>query len=509
MKSTRAVLPHAKRWLKECCEAHVQCKPSVDKRIPTRLVHIEKNNVRLVEGDFGDRLDYATLSHSWGNIKFFMLKRRNHNALKNHIPLEKLSQTFNDAIEVARELGFAYIWIDSLCIIQDDPQDWERESGLMSDVYRGSGLNIAASGAIDGTSGCFFKLPANRTCQVQVKQGNQICTYKCVTWFMYTDCLSNMPLMQRGWALQERLLPPRTLHFALTEVFWECHSKVACETFPEQCPPPLGYFKKKPTSMWNWIVERYSPCKLTKPKDKLIAISGLARIIQQHTGDQYVAGMWREDLELQLCWYNRGFSPPRQVQRTFPYRAPTWSWASLDCNVLMWRESEQGLQRTAGIWIKVLDVQVQTLGSDPFGELSMAQLRLSCVYLVDVSVEMEPTGKYLEDIGKGVLTIGGGSLCCRILFDCLDEDEYCKPQSAKAMPVFRTSGSEVTGLLLNATGEERGQYQRLGWFCFEELEASKAFESKMIKPSNQVSEEEYLEFETDKDGKIHRVITLV
>jgi hypothetical protein len=219
MESTRAVLPHAQRWLKECCEAHFQCKSSLDKQIPTRLVSTEKSSIRLVEADFGDRPEYATLSHCWGKIKFLMLKRRNHKALKNHIPLEKLPQTFKDAIEIARELGFAYIWIDSLCIIQDDREDWKRESALMSDVYGRSGLNIAASGAVDGRSGCFFKLPENRICQVQVKQGNQVCTYKCVTWFMYNDCLSNMPLMNRGWALQERLLPPRTLHFTLTEVF--------------------------------------------------------------------------------------------------------------------------------------------------------------------------------------------------------------------------------------------------------------------------------------------------
>jgi hypothetical protein len=109
MQSARAVLPQAQRWLKECCETHFQCKSSSEKRIPTRLVSTEKNSVRLVEGNFGNRLEYVTLSHCWGKIKFLMLKKRNHKALKNHIPSEKLSQTFKDAIEISRELGFAYI----------------------------------------------------------------------------------------------------------------------------------------------------------------------------------------------------------------------------------------------------------------------------------------------------------------------------------------------------------------------------------------------------------------
>jgi hypothetical protein len=119
------VLPQAQRWLMECCRTHFQCKSSSEKRIPTRFVATEKNNIRLVKGDFGGCLEYATLSHCWGKIKFLTLEKSNLEVLKNNIPLEALSQTFKDAIEIALELGFAYIWIDSLCIVQDDPKDWE------------------------------------------------------------------------------------------------------------------------------------------------------------------------------------------------------------------------------------------------------------------------------------------------------------------------------------------------------------------------------------------------
>jgi hypothetical protein len=223
-----------------------------------------------------------------------------------------------------------------------------------------------------------------------------------------------------------------------------------------------------------------------------------------------VVGMWRKDLGLQLCWYNRRLPPPWWGQRVFPYRAPTWSWASLDCSIKMWGEHEQRWQRSEGIWIKVLDVQLQTLDSDPFGQLSMAQLRLSCLYLVDVCIKTTTTKRsVLEEVGKGVLIIGGESLYCQILFDCLGEDENCKFQKAKAMPVFMTSGFGATGLLLEPTGEERGQYERIGWFGFLELEASEAFESNMVKPSYQVPEEECLQIQKDENGKTQRVITLV
>jgi hypothetical protein len=381
----------------------------------------------------------------------------------------------------------------------------------MSNVYGGSGLNIAATRAPDGRSGCFFKVPQNRICQVQVRLGNQILSYNCVSSRMYENCLSSMPLMERGWALQERLLPPRTLHFTSTEVFWECHEKVACETFPEQFPTSLisaeRFFKKKPMSrpMWSWIIERYSECQLTKTKDKLVAISGLARIVQEQTKDQYVAGMWRKDLELQLCWFKVASSWRGQI--VISYRAPTWSWASLDCQVKLWGQGPE----PEDVWIRVLDVQLQHLDSDPLGQLSMAQLRLSCFYLVDVGVKMRQLDSTNPSGREGVLIVGRKPLNCWISFDRLADDESHKLQKAKAMPVCMYSAREATGLLLEPTGKQRGQYQRIGWFyfIFGCSKNSKVFLSNMIKPSYQVAEEECLEIQTDKDGRTRRIITLV
>jgi hypothetical protein len=126
--------------------------------------------------------------------------------------------------------------------------------------------------------------------------------------------------------------------------------------------PPLAYascyFRKQPISrsMWSWIVERYACSELTCAADKLVAISGLAREIQMQTRDQYVAGMWRKDLEFQLCWDNL---VGQQCQRVAPYRAPTWSWASLDCLVdCSVAERFKNTRVNTVLWIQVLDVQL-------------------------------------------------------------------------------------------------------------------------------------------------------
>ncbi|KAH7079635.1 heterokaryon incompatibility protein-domain-containing protein [Paraphoma chrysanthemicola] len=310
---TKCALPLASRWLENCRKAHWQCNYRREQITPHRLVTTDQNCTRLrLREDFLDPPEYATLSHCWGEKKFVTLERHNLGNFKERIPQEALPQTFIDAILVARELGILYIWIDSLCIIQDDTDDWLREAATMSSVYGGSTLNIAASGAHDGAVGCFLRPQYTLQCLIQVEAGGRTLHYRCVPGNFYYHVLADMPLMRRGWTLQERLLPSRNLHFTSTQVFWECYQKVACETFPDKFPHSLtyedSYLQKQPVSisMWSWIVERYSSCHLTRTEDKLVAISGLAREIQLQTRDQYVVGMWRKDLEFQLCWENMG-----------------------------------------------------------------------------------------------------------------------------------------------------------------------------------------------------------
>jgi hypothetical protein len=158
---------------------------------------------------------------------------------RDKIPKEAISKTFQDAIIITREFGIDYLWIDSLCIVQDDSEDWARESSSMAGVYGSSTLNIAASGASDGSIGCFFRREETWKCQVELSFYDRRSLVDVVPRLMYERSLAAMPLSKRGWALQERVLPPRTLYFTSTEVFWECHQKTACETFPDEFPTAI------------------------------------------------------------------------------------------------------------------------------------------------------------------------------------------------------------------------------------------------------------------------------
>jgi Heterokaryon incompatibility protein (HET) len=253
----------------------------------------------------------------------------NIHLLKAGISLGDLPQTFRDAIEVARRLNIPYIWIDSLCIIQDSIEDWNKEASLMSGVYGHAICNIAATGALDSTKGLFFEkdLHAIRPCKVQVpvRQSTKVKIVYIIDPNYWRLRLDNSPLLQRAWVVQERLLARRVLHFNRDQLYWECRERSACEIFPFQMPKItmwLGSFKdivptteideevsKRLTNpwisrenIWAKVVMSYSRAQLSNQGDKEAALSGILRTLEGIFDDTCTAGMWRKGLPSQLIW---------------------------------------------------------------------------------------------------------------------------------------------------------------------------------------------------------------
>jgi hypothetical protein len=328
-----------KYWLNDCQTLHKTiCMPE-SKRLPTRLLDLIACNPD-VDGDSGQPMlvitdgnvpvgmEYLTLSHCWGDPKaagkFTNLVTTNLETFQKAIPPAALSRTFRDAITVARRLEFRYLWIDSLCIIQDDETDWMRESAMMGEVYAGSTLNIAAAAAVDGNGGLFFKRnPAIvKRCMLMVNGS----LHSLSRGTSYEECVINLPLNQRGWIYQERYLSPRTLYFGSSQLFWQCCHYAACETFPEGLPL-FEFTGKSPirdinhrrdtqkiahltdldsnarlSDQWNDVISSYSKGSLTRGTDKLIALSGVAKRFNRRFGGKYLAGMWEDKLLSQLAW---------------------------------------------------------------------------------------------------------------------------------------------------------------------------------------------------------------
>lgn len=178
---------------------------------------------------------YAAVSHCWGGVQNVkQLREANLLSLVRGIDPNELSPTFRDAITVARRIGLQYLWIDSLCIIQDSLEDWTRESSKMREVYKNCLVNISATAAPNGDTGCFLaRNPARaRTCRVVIeraakgKRTAKSRIFDLVPKKLWIDSIYKTPLTGQGWVVQEQFLAPRIIHFSRYQVFWECQQLV-------------------------------------------------------------------------------------------------------------------------------------------------------------------------------------------------------------------------------------------------------------------------------------------
>ncbi|WAO92641.1 HET domain-containing protein [Fusarium falciforme] len=246
----------AAKWLRECMREHDNCNQV---NIPRDWVPHRPLNTGL-RSPFPDMIKleetkgwqtpvrYAALSHCWGDIQPLKLLQNNLHTLVHGIPLGDLPKSFQDAVHTVRMLGIQYLWIDSLCIIQDSKKDWDVVSSLMTYVYGGSMLNIAAAASNDCMGGLFQNRQSSYLgpCLLSVASRDRvsILRYQLYDRNLWNAEFESAKLNTRAWVVQERMLSPRTLAFTKTQLFWECRCKRACDEFPSGYP--VEYFDKPP-----------------------------------------------------------------------------------------------------------------------------------------------------------------------------------------------------------------------------------------------------------------------
>ena len=220
-------------WIKSCDQTH-NCLPKADSLLPTRVLDVGAegtDHIRLVGFVRGATRPgkYLALSHRWGDPKQhreFCTLTTNIEDHKKGIMIAKMPKTFRDAVKITRRLGVQYLWIDSLCIIQNN-DDWEHESHLMEQVYSSAYATIAAT-CSSGTEDGFIKPRPDRQC-VMMGEGNSA-YYVCEAIDDFYEDVDQAELNTRGWVLQERALSRRTIHFTERQCYWECGGGVRCET---------------------------------------------------------------------------------------------------------------------------------------------------------------------------------------------------------------------------------------------------------------------------------------
>ncbi|SCO58685.1 uncharacterized protein FFMR_15841 [Fusarium fujikuroi] len=364
-------------WISDC-DTHVQCRPSESPLFPTRLVDIgeSENNshIRLLNtADYSNLWNqfsrYIAVSYCWG------IPTASQNHLKttpttyknflNNIPNKDLPQTFRDLIVVARKLNVRYIWIDALCIIQDDidQADWKTESIKMKDVYGQAYLTIAPisshssfDGFLSSKKQTYLKIPIQSSKRPAM---NDFCmlgpvTYQGRFWpgtFMADMWDSTWHI--RGWTFQEEELSRRILYFGERTIHFQCNTflrsgdsdcilksnKLLCDAsqldwcllnIPGQENP---IFYNSTYQPWYDICSEFSGRLLTNFDDTLPAISGFAEyyatsLKESGQNGEYLLGIWGNDILSGLCWTPANRSQAPLSQLLSPSRIPAWTWVS-------------------------------------------------------------------------------------------------------------------------------------------------------------------------------------
>ncbi|KAM0418916.1 hypothetical protein ACHAPT_012181 [Fusarium lateritium] len=331
-----------REWIRSCDSTH-HCIPEQVDFVPTRLLYIGELNsdvVRLVEnsGETKQPMKYVALSHRWGSPEHhekFCATRANINALKADFKVSNLPKTFYDAVLVTRKLGLTYLWIDSICIIQDDAKDWYVESKLMEQVFSSAYCTLAASCA-SGTNNGFLKARPERRCIPMTSGG--VTYYACENIDDFTTHVDQSELNQRGWVMQERALSRRTIYFAENQSYWECGGGVRCETmtkmnnrkasflgdadFPHSAEK---YVKGLKIEFFQDLYVRYSKLALSFASDRPIAIKGLENRLLSTFNTTGGYGVLDCYFHRSLLW-KRGGDTLSRIPNTRGELVPSWSW---------------------------------------------------------------------------------------------------------------------------------------------------------------------------------------
>lgn len=371
----------ASSWLRNCLENHQSCRPVCQNK-PKRLIDVgnANRNPSLVETSaFPQQIMWLSLSYCWGEQPSMKLTKDTMDMLKDGIALENLDPTIRDAIFVTRALKIPYIWIDSLCIIQDsDGTEWSQEASKINEIYGGSTITLVVASA-DSVMDGFLK--ERRPQYIHVSSLSMPGTeysdtdspfkvYLSSEWDEIADS-ANGPWSRRGWTMQEGLLPNRLIYYTSSQMIWKCceeeifergvvksfdsittlferHSDdlsfgsgwlwglgtfMKFKRFKDYVPDRVENLLSEPEMfrLWYDLIEEYSPREFRDVGDRLIALSGLARAFGSTIRcDEYVVGLWKPDLIRGLMWHTKGARliprDPRVGGRNVDNNCPSWSW---------------------------------------------------------------------------------------------------------------------------------------------------------------------------------------
>ena len=360
------IFEQVEKWLKNCTRSHPGCNNlHWSSKNPKRLCRIlSDSQLQLIHSpQKGERLGYTALSYCWGDKTLMsesekdkivegMTTTHNLQLRSKFFDLTDLPETVQDAVILTRRLKIEYIWVDTICIVQDDLKDWEREAPTMHEVYGNARFTICASSSEKATD----RLLQERECWSYATEPCRLSN----KWIGSNDMSLNemrarSPLSKRAWTLQEEYLSIRLLYWSSQRMFWSCAGGQDTESELAQRATARPSARRSARSPYEWnlkpsqrfliscrngesshlhedwldVVESYTQRHLSKEGDRFTAVSGLASRYQlAQQGDEYLAGLWRRTFAEDLAWsVTRAVN--REDRKDLQDLIPTWSWASL------------------------------------------------------------------------------------------------------------------------------------------------------------------------------------
>ncbi|KAK7442848.1 hypothetical protein Landi51_09396 [Colletotrichum acutatum] len=456
--SSEAAFQWFQARLRHCISEHSLCRAADNgSRMPTRVLDLgafdghpggsqetTDSDIRLHETQ-GTCDRYVCLSYCWGGTIDIRLTKDRYRSYMHRITWSSLPEGYRDAIRLTRKLGIRYIWIDSLCIIQDDKDDWRAEAGHMASVFQGAFVTISGTKSSNPHQSYFTHSESKyKAKRVEHRDGKGKTWHanvrRTVPHFFSSDAsgepnysLGDFPLLNRGWVFQERLLSPRILHLGDVEMAWECNEVCACECMGEttiyDTEPRWAHTKgahvrnlssaieaKELYPDWRSTVENYKRTRLTYQSDILPAIAGVVKNMSRYRKDKYLAGVWEDSLLDDLAWQATQSVLPRPDAWT----APTWSWASVTSRInysnlrtilahKFMEEADPKMQRTV-----VIEASTESAGADPTMEVISGHIVL---FGPMITARLECDGESKADAPVQTYFALHGSTLCEIAPD--------------------------------------------------------------------------------------------
>ncbi|KAI0769840.1 heterokaryon incompatibility protein-domain-containing protein [Fomes fomentarius] len=467
--------------IRDCQTNHPRCPPPSRATLPTRVIDCaDPLHPRLFITHGAPPDYYVALSYVWGEDQPHRTTTARLPSYVEQIDTEYIPKTIRDAVKVTHTLGLRYLWVDAFCIIQDSPEDKATEIACIRAIFRHAYVTIVAANANKVSDGFLSRLLLYNT--------PSTLPFRCPDGAVGTmrvqggEPAPREPVNTRAWCMEERVLSTRALWYCIHTLQFECQTAHMNVDGSRNMDDPLDGVPRLPDRVftpdlptlphvseeeaekevnraWENILRLYSRRTLTKPRDRLVAFSGIAEYFHGYWSQStYIAGLWEHQLPGCLLWYKTGgkdLSP-----RPAKYRAPTWSWAAVDGEI-----STQAVTHTGAVCIVQRCSAVPKRDTNPFGEVTAGELTLNVIIRRTVwdpvegelyEMEGQPTGvpneyrSEREEIGY-------------VTADAVEEASKSKGEVYAAV-VAQTTTTLLGIVLIPSETLGDATYRRVGWF---------------------------------------------